>query len=711
MLVLMNVVFVYRFNQADIIPSHAEKYASTFIENGIGTFRRIAKHLQRDPTFFLKHGVTQDDAEELARAMVAKGLITEIPKEFIPIPDTGMKLSHTSVALTKENLEASLVDVSMSSLKNSAARRRKERKQEDVDASNRDKIEVQGLIDTLTAAYDSDNSDRVLFFLTALVKDTTGSRRKQKYLGRNGACGLIIRIIRKFPKSIEVCEASMEAISVLCRNLEDKKTENLENIKKFADEKVCDVLTKLLETFDDDSDFTKRVCDCVRYLCAIRENKISFGDLGMCDLLTKELMKCFQHSALTSQFICRAIGHLASNCEENIQKFGDLGTCEGVVATLNRQAGNLDVCIDCFWAIRNLGNRDRFLNAKAEDTLISVLNTGSKNVLVVGETCRALASLISGPEDPLCEVYFESGVSSAVRKALIKFPDSEFLSQWAFHLFTCISNGESTTRQLVAYDVLELMQTALQLHCGNEGVAEWCMRLLQTMAQLKDCILRMKDAGLCESVVTVLQRQSCSAVVCAWAGAAVGILASERDNRNRLGECGAGEAVVFSLRRHDDDNDVVVRTCFAIHFLAADENNRSWMGTNFGCEAVVVALRKHIDNMDAAQMALRAIGSLGYQDEGNLPRLAAAGAIEVAVKALTLHLEDPLASEYGCRAVANLAWEPKHVKPLGTTGACEAVVSALQKHGDIEGCVRHACLAVRALGVSFVLIYERYFDT
>ena len=62
----------------------------------------------------------------------------------------------------------------------------------------------------------------------------------------------------------------------------------------------------------------------------------------MCELLTQELIKYYQHSALTSQFITRAIGHLASNCPENIEIFGEAGAVEGVVVTLNRQVQHCD---------------------------------------------------------------------------------------------------------------------------------------------------------------------------------------------------------------------------------------------------------------------------------------------------------------------------------------------------------------------------------
>lgn len=100
----------------------------------------------------------------------------------------------------------------------------------------------------------------------------------------------------------------------------------------------------------------------------------------MCELLTAELVKYYAHSALTSQFICRAMGHLASGCLPNVELFIACGAVEGLVATLNRQASNEDVICDCCWAIRNMvtvdAARDRLMNAKGVETIISVLTTG-----------------------------------------------------------------------------------------------------------------------------------------------------------------------------------------------------------------------------------------------------------------------------------------------------------------------------------------------
>jgi hypothetical protein len=79
----------------------------------------------------------------------------------------------------------------------------------------------------------------------AMSNDINGNRRKQKYFGRNNACELVLQSIKKFPTSIALCEAALDVVSLLCRYDEDKKTENLENISLFGDLGVCDVLTKV----------------------------------------------------------------------------------------------------------------------------------------------------------------------------------------------------------------------------------------------------------------------------------------------------------------------------------------------------------------------------------------------------------------------------------------------------------------------------------
>jgi hypothetical protein len=100
-----------------------------------------------------------------------------------------------------------------------------------------------------------------------------------------------------------------------------------------------------------------------------------------------------------------------------------------------------------------------------------------------------------------------------------------------------------------------------------------------------------------------------------------------------------------------------------------------------------------------AQMGCRATGSLALKDEGNLKRFGECGAIRAVVEALKIHYTDIYVAEYGCRAVANLAYQSKHVSMLGEAGACEIVVTILNDHQEEDTVMRQACLAVRSLCV------------
>ena len=61
----LSILIEWMIKEADILPSNALAYAQSFIQNGIGSFNRIAKRIQRDPHFFLSLGVSLDDAEEV----------------------------------------------------------------------------------------------------------------------------------------------------------------------------------------------------------------------------------------------------------------------------------------------------------------------------------------------------------------------------------------------------------------------------------------------------------------------------------------------------------------------------------------------------------------------------------------------------------------------------------------------------------------------
>ena len=70
---------------------------------------------------------------------------------------------------------------------------------------------------------------------------------------------------------------------------------------------ACKGIAKVMDTHTEDTQLSKRVCDAVRYMCAVEENKNLFGENGMCELLTTDMQK-YYGSHQCSSFLCRAIG-------------------------------------------------------------------------------------------------------------------------------------------------------------------------------------------------------------------------------------------------------------------------------------------------------------------------------------------------------------------------------------------------------------------
>ena len=172
---------------------------------------------------------------------------------------------------------------------------------------------------------------------------------------------------------------------------------------------------------------------------------------------------------------------------------------------LNRHTGSEDVSSEACWAIRNIGNRDRLIRANAGDTIISRLATGSTNEVLIGETCRALLSMIHDENDPLILTFANAQCAKAVMMALDFRPDSEYVARWCFNLLCYLCSDANVRKQVMSRNILEQLARALQQHSGNEGVAEWCCKTVHLLAQnVEGATVLMKAVGLCETVVGAL---------------------------------------------------------------------------------------------------------------------------------------------------------------------------------------------------------------
>ena len=81
-------------------------------------------------------------------------------------------------------------------------------------------------------------------------------------------------------------------------------------------------------------------------------------------------------------------------------------------------------------------------------------------------------------------------------KALKKNPDSEELGYAAFNLLYYVACEIQFCQKLVAADILDTLSITLEAHASETGVAEWCCRTVNKVAQLDGIVSRMRGISI-----------------------------------------------------------------------------------------------------------------------------------------------------------------------------------------------------------------------
>lgn len=428
------------------------------------------------------------------------------------------------------------------------------------------------------------------------------------------------------------------------------------------------------------------------------------GEAGLCDLLSKCLLRAINENATTCCWVCRAIGQLAVNHDKNRQSLVDAGACEFTVQTLQRYQSSPDLVAESCYAIRCVGKlysaRVRMSAASAPSTIFAALKTHVAVDAVVGEAFRALVAFsVSGENQFLMNLTSKNG-AYLVMKAVKRAQKCDYVAKWGLNLIFLMSEIEPIRLKLLKdFDILEFLADMLQ-NGGSSDIPIWASRIVYNLSLVPGTAAKMKTAGLCEAIVTTLQRNALNPEVSSMGCYALGALAEDVNNLERLGGVGACEAVIGALRRHYTVADVVLHSSFAVHFLAQHPNNVTWMGTTGGCEAVIKAMEQHaVSSREIASMTCRAVGSLAFEDEGNIIRFRGCSTCRHLVHCLDTHWDFVEVADFGCRAVYSLALDKNMVTDLGVAGACEAVVKVLGNHKDVALVVAQACMAINALAV------------
>lgn len=713
----------------EILPSLAKTYVEDIVNAGVGSVEMLASRVEHEPDFLSTLDIAVVDAEEIVSNLNRM-------KEDTVIQMRLRKVDSYADELSLFGEDVSFESGSPCNTTNSAF------------ISESDKIGVSPIRDTIGSEVDtSDDLYRKKTFtykrvsttvmnecqevyqnfematqsrmdaaisgvLTSIAISLPGRTDRQRAYAKLRLPALIVDCMRHMSHSIKVLEKAMTVIALLCRHSEENKMSvSLENAKALGLAGAGSVIASTLKEYSMETRVYPPACDAIRSLCLLESNRTRLGDVGVCEALgrTMTMAKILAEPELCC-WIFRALGHLASGNEDNCARLGAVGLCEAAISALQRHMTNMHLCVEVCWAVRQIAcehsNRQRIADAFGPECLVSVLKTYVNFEVFVVEASKALISCFEHEEDPVISRVANAGCIPYFLKSLKRAPDSENLARSVLHLFYYITCDAKLGSKFLGTDIYDILSTTFEQHASDEHVAKWGCHCVHNLLQITEggFIMsvsdKMRKGGLCEMVVSCVQRQAISRIVSGVGSFAIGDLASDRNNHARLSTSGACEAVVGALKRHDADPVVVFQTCYAIHYLSATENNIGWMGANGGCEAVTGALFKHTSSsVIATQSALRALGSLGYRDEGNLLRLHAAGACLTVVIALKTYGHDALVAEFGCRAIFNLCGENTNVSDLGSRGGCDLVVLTMQDHETNSRVVTEACLAIYGLAV------------
>lgn len=564
---------------------------------------------------------------------------------------------------------------------------------------------VIGVLHGIIAELDSANYQQPDASTSKAIVDS-GDRQRALY--KANICATIDSVLRQLGGQPDVCEKAFTAIAYLCRYSDDNKLSVcLENAKAFAMLGICEMVIGGIKRHANDPMNHKKVmiaaCDAIRCLCSLESNRERFSNAGASEICARALVK-YASDPEAVCWICRAIGHLANNCDNNRDLLGQSGACQNIILALQRYPMNLNVCTEACWAIRQLAlfeeNRSSFSNDAAPESIMATYANHFKNEAFSTEATHAMANLIGSEDDPIIGRIAMSGFTSLALKSIKKNPDNDILPRWVFQTLYYLACDDKLGLKLVSSDILELLSVSLENHASNENMAEWGCRFVHKLIKFENASSKMRSAGMCEMITSAVQRQAISKVVSSVGCLAIGDLAKDEANQERLTQAGACDATVGALKRHNGSVDVAFNSCYAIHFLCKTSNNVSWMGASGACEAVTSALKKHqATSEEVARYASNALGSLAHRNDGNQMRLFNAGACAVVVDTLTTYAALAEVVENCSRAIYNLSGEPQNVSELGKCGACGLVVTALQSHPENKNVAAQALKAIYGLAV------------
>lgn len=511
-----------------------------------------------------------------------------------------------------------------------------------------------------------------------------------------------------------------------CRVVVAMATE-ADNIKRFAENRVCELIIWLLHTHNDPL-LIEWCCKAVVAMNKLDGINGKFRGMGGCELVVIAMQQlCKVPSAVEAAAV--AVSSFAQEVLSS-QKLGQTGGCDAAVIALSRYVYNGDVAhrlLDCIHSLAlqsnnrawlgaagacelvvkatraHINNEDvasagcrafgslsmvhpkniqRLRQAHAAECTIAAL-TSHKSLMMTVDASRTIANMGVG-----CELFGACGACEAVVSALVMH---SHLKKATIGVCDAIGaliglennvNGANASK-LIAAGANEAVISALKTHT-NDGAT--CVAICGAIAQLafgtEGNKVALGSLDACELLELTLRRHAGDVSVIRAVAVAVEKLTRRNiENKRRCGVAGVCELLMGSLETHNDDEDLIALIYKALVSLFYYTDNRSRCSTPEFCRVITRPLRRLKHNRNIAASGSMALTTLIY-DDATANLLGLCKAPEAVVKAILRHADDAEVAEWGCYALWKLTTQDSNKQVLSNVECCELILSILRLHRD-----------------------------
>ncbi|CAM9687788.1 unnamed protein product [Discosporangium mesarthrocarpum] len=477
-----------------------------------------------------------------------------------------------------------------------------------------------------------------------------------------GACELLVKSARNFPRDRDLREGCLKAMASLCHWAGASAGQRLVNSG------VCEQIRRIVEAFPGDLGVREGGLSLLTALAehsggepgtgnsnappigvAVVANRL--GRAGGVELVATSLMDTsapgwywkaraggIAEPANHLLLACKAAALLCGHCEANRDSLMALGACEAlarIVALSNSE--------------EEAAGEGPGKGMGTQGGVRGQLYSGQERYQVWG--VRALAGLASG-EPPnnshRCMGLVESGALTALFAAMARRPDDRPLQHAGCLVLGHVARGSPT-------DILHGL--------GKRGGGRAVVAALQACPDDRDVAL----AGL----------------------AAVAKLAASPENRQLLGAAGVCGLVSAALKSFVCDQAIAKEGCRAIAALATQSGfNRTALGHTGAVEAVAEALRCHpaVDGVQHWGITAAADMVADTDPSANTSRLIRSDVPTLVVRAMGKLVQEPTTQTEGLRALAKMATQERGVD--GGRGGAKGGPAAVWEAGVLGAVLR-----------------------